>query len=450
MTRPDDTPAVHPSDSRADGQPPAPRVRMPDRSAVLHLSIDELIGPDHLARQVWHFVTTEMDLRALNASLKTTPGSPGRTPFARETLVALWLYATLDAQHSGRGVSRSCGDRFAYLWITGGVPVNYHTLNDFRTAHAEWLDARCARLVGLMGEEGLIDFDTEALGQDGMRVRADAGSDSFRSEERLAEMARLATERPAEGEPSGEPTDREPTDRGRAARERAIRERGERLERARREVGKVKVAKRKRERSQKKKTVARASTTDPEARRMKMGDGGTRPAYNVQFGTLLGSLVIVGMLVSNSGSDAGQVGPMLEKIGAEQGKLPEVMIADGGFSSEQNIRDAARLGVEFYSPLTRVEEQRAKGIDPYQRKRTDSEEKAAWRARMGADGAAEVYEQRGKCELPNAYCRDHGLGQFSVRGLAKVRAQVGWYVLAHNFGRLLALRAAKATGVAAA
>ena len=48
---------------------------------------------------------------------------------------------------------------------------------------------------------------------------------------------------------------------------------------------------------------ARVSTTDPEARVMKMSDGGYRPGYNVQFATDHESDVIVGVSVTNAGSD---------------------------------------------------------------------------------------------------------------------------------------------------
>ena len=57
-------------------------------------------------------------------------------------LTALWLYATLRGIGSARELDRRCGEKgeVPFQWICGGVSVNYHTLSDFRTQHAEWLD----------------------------------------------------------------------------------------------------------------------------------------------------------------------------------------------------------------------------------------------------------------------------------------------------------------------
>ena len=59
---------------------------------------------------------------------------------------------------------------------------------------------------------------------------------------------------------------------------------------------------------------ARASITDPEARTMKFADGGYRPGYNVQFSTDTESGVIVGVEVTNAGTDNEQLTPMLSQL----------------------------------------------------------------------------------------------------------------------------------------
>ncbi len=62
------------------------------------------------------------------------------------------------------------------------------------------------------------------------------------------------------------------------------------------------------------KDKARASTTD--ARVMKMGDGGFRPAFNVLLVTDTQTQVIVGVDATNSGGDQGKLAPMVEQIAA--------------------------------------------------------------------------------------------------------------------------------------
>jgi exonuclease VII small subunit len=226
-----------------------------------------------------------------------------------------------------------------------------------------------------------------------------------------------------------------------AAQERAARERIARLKQAQQEVQKVANAREKRKKGDG--DSARASTTDPEARRMKMGDGGTRPAYNVEFSTDLNSLAIMGFDVTNAGTDAGQLEPMTQKIEAEQGPLPETAesYVDGGFVTREDLTSMAQRGVTVYAPIKAVEKHQQQGKDPYAPRRGDTPQVVAWRERMATEEARQKYKQRAKCEWTNAECRNRGLHQFVVRGLPKVRAVVLWYVLVHNLFRMVALRA---------
>ena len=73
----------------------------------------------------------------------------------------------------------------------------------------------------------------------------------------------------------------------------------------------------------KEKEKARASTTDPEARVMKMGNGGFRPAHNVQFATDTASQVITGVDAVNTGNDQGQMVPMIERHEQRHGRAPQ-------------------------------------------------------------------------------------------------------------------------------
>jgi hypothetical protein len=67
----------------------------------------------------------------------------------------------------------------------------------------------------------------------------------------------------------------------------------------------------------------RVSTTDPDARVRKIPDGGFRPAFHVQLATTTDAArAIVGVSVTNRGSDQGQASPMLEPIEARTGVRP--------------------------------------------------------------------------------------------------------------------------------
>ena len=228
--------------------------------------------------------------------------------------------------------------------------------------------------------------------------------------------------------------------RQRAARQRAARERIERIKQAQEEVKQV--AERRENRKKGDGETARASTTDPEARRMKMGDGGFRPAYNVEFATDLDSLVIVSDDVVNVGTDSGQMEPMVQRIESEQEPLSEdaEYYVDGGFVTKDDIQSVGQRGVAVYAPVKVGARQKRDGTSSPTRRRGDKEQVVAWRERMGTPEAHEKYKQRSKTEFPNATCRNRGLHQFLVRGLKKVKSVVMWYVLTHNLFRMVALR----------
>jgi transposase len=437
---------MEPQDASTEVAARAPRMKSPDRSQVDPdpKRIDELISPGHKARLIWELVRG-LDPTPLYAQIKAVEGHAGRPAIDPQILVALWLYATDEGIAEARELYRRCYDCDPYKWLRGGVNVNYHTLSDFRTQHPEWLKEQVVTNIAALRAEGLASLDV--LGQDGMRVRASAGNDSFKREATLQQLLEEAEQQWDRLQREFE-QETKLSARQQAAQTRAVRERIERLKQAQQEVQKVAEAREKRKKGDG--ASARASTTDPEARRMKMGDGGTRPAYNVEFNTDLNNLVIMGADLINAGSDAGQMEPMVEQIEAEQGPLPEQAeyYADGGFATKEDVDSVSQRGVTVFAPLKEVEKQQQQGKDPYAPKKGDSPEVAAWRQRMGTEEGRQKYKQRAKCEWSNAQCRNRGLHQFVVRGLAKVKTVVLWYVLVHNLLRMVALRAERASAAA--
>jgi transposase len=397
------------------------------------LALDSFLPDDHAARVVWEYVEG-LDLRELYSRIRAVEGRAGRDAIDPRILMALWLYATLDGVGSAREVDRLCKAHMAYLWICGGVSVNYHTLSDFRTGHGEFLDELLTESVGTLMHAGLVTL--RRVAQDGMRVRASAGAGSFRRRKTLESCEAEARE---QVEALRAELDEDPSAGKRrrdAARQRAARERSERLRRALAELAEVEAKKKPDD-----KEKARVSTTDSEARVMKMGDGGFRPAHNVQFATDTGSQVITGVDVVNTGSDQGQMSPMVEQHEERYGRVPDEVLVDGGFAKSEDIEkvSSGEQATTVYAP---VRKPRDADRDPYLPRAGDSKVIAAWRERMGTKEAKEIYKERAStAECVNAIARNRGLQQFLVRGLKKVRAVALWYALAHNLMRGVRLRA---------
>jgi len=247
----------------------APRVLEPNRQQVELRSCDleSLLPQDHRARLVWGYVERQ-DLSRLYEAIKARGSFPGRRAIDPRILFALWLYATLDGVGSGREVARLRREHDAYRWICGGVEVNYHALNDFRGANDALMDELLGNNVAALAAAGAIEL--ERVAQDGMRVRAAAGAGSFRREPRLQEhlgdarelVQTLKTE--AQADPCASQR------RAQAAQLRAAREREQRIQDALAQLPEVAASKL---RKGGKAEDARASTTDADARVMKMGDG---------------------------------------------------------------------------------------------------------------------------------------------------------------------------------
>lgn len=410
-------------------------MRLPDRVQVRMLmsSLDAMLPPEHQARVVWDFVEG-MDLTCLYESIRAVQGGPGRDAIDPRIPMALWLYATLDGVGSARELDRLCKDHLAYQWICGGVSVNYHTLSDFRTANVDLLDRLLTESVAGLMHEGLVTM--QRVAQDGMRVRAGAGTSSFRRGKTLERLEAEAKEQIEALRKELEDNPGAATKRQQAARERARRERLERIARAQQQLLDIE-----RKKAADKKDQARASTTDPDARFMKMPDGGVRPAVNVQTATDTGSGIITGVGVSNNGSDMGQMGPMIEQHEDRYGKRPEDMLVDGGFAARDDIDSASRAEppTVVYAPVQKSRKEEGKPC--YERQPRDTDAVAAWRQRMSRPEAQEIYKERAStAEWVNAISRNRGMRQFLVRGLRKIKAVVLWFALAHNLIRAAVLR----------
>jgi transposase len=415
------------------------RVNRPERTQIemRFLALDQMLDRDHRARTVWQYVES-LDLEPLYIHFKAVEGAKGRNPIAPEILLALWLLATLDSISSAREVARRTTTDIPYMWLCGGVSVNYHSISDFRSGNAEFFEKMLTDSVTAMLSAGFVTLKT--IGQDGMRVRANAGGSSFRRKPKLEELHQAAKRhvKKLREESEDDSQQGQSDSRRKAAQQRAATERAKRIAESIRQVEELHDQKEKRKKGDGEK--ARCSTTDPDARRMKMGDGGYRPAYNFQFATDGESRMIVAVDVTNSGSDRGEMAPMREKVVETYHQTPEQMLVDSAFATKADVKTAEAAGTKVYSTVHGAESMKKRGNDPHSPQRGDSPEYAAFRERMGRDEAIRVYKQRPSiAEYPNAECRNRGCRLLRVRGLEKVRSVALLYASTFNLLRMMTL-----------
>jgi len=477
-----------------------PRVRAVDRTQLTWQMVDveRLIEADHPARAIWELVG-RLKLDSFYAPIEAVEGNAGRTPWDPRLLVSLWIYAYSRGVSSAREIARRCTYEPSFQWLCGLGEINHHTVSDFRVAHDASLRELFVQVLGVLSSEGLLSL--ERVMHDGTKIKACAGVDSFRREERLKEHLEAARK---QVEAMGDPREEEPT-RKRAARERALRERQQRLEQALEEVQKVRESKRQ------DKEQARASQSDPQSRIMKQSDGGYAPSYNVQLSTEASQRIIVSAAVSQSPTDTHQLIGAVAQIEQNLGAKPAQVVVDAAFTSRENILTMAEQGVDLIGSLgganvSWASQQRQRGVSEkfdLDKFSYDAEQniyrcpagqslkhkgrefapgvvihkytakietctacefrseccpgnhyhgRSVIRAerspileqfakKMETEAAKAIYRQRGAvAEFPNAWIKDKlGLKQFRLRGLIKVRLEVLWAALTYNIQQWIRL-----------
>lgn len=472
---------------------PIPKLRTVDRSQTMmaNIYVEELIPADHKARAVWE-LAGRLELGRFAEPLKTREGSAGRPAWDPRLLVSIWVYAYSEGIGSAREIERLAEYEPGFQWLCGLSSINHHTLSDFRVKQKKALDELFAQMLGLLEKEELLSL--ERVMHDGTKVRAQAGSDSFRRQKTVNEHLERA--RKVVGE-MGDP--REDRDRRQAAKERAARERVERLERVVEELEQIRAAQQLAERE-----AARVSLSEPEARMMKHGDNAIAPSYNLQISTDAQEKVIVGIHLSQSSSDAQSLPAAVDEIEKNLGRKPEQMVVDGGYTNRGSMEAMAEEQIDLIGSMADPAERSAAamkglGIDPafapqffvwdeatnrlrcpadkpldykgqsrkrgnlyrqYQalagdcagcafrsqccpkssqgrivsRLETENEVVAAMRRKMDTPEAKAIYRQRGAvAEFPNAWLKEKiGLRKFHVRGLAKATAEAVWACLTYN------------------
>jgi transposase len=389
------------------------------------MDLESLLPEDHEARAVWAFVE-RLDLGEFYKRIRSREGGAGRPATDPQVLLALWIFATLDGVGSARRIERLCREHLAYQWICGGVNVNHHSLSDYRGEAVDLLNGLLTQSVTILMSQGLVQM--RRVAQDGMRVRASAGSSSFRSRPTLDKLQKMAREqveilaKEIEADPGAG------SKREEAARKRASEDRARRIDRALEEMSEAE--KRKRSNNGKKKSEARTSTTDPSARVMKMADGGFRPAYNVHFVSDTATKIVIAVDVDNVGTDKHAMVTLAKQVEERLGVHPAEWLADGGCVSLPNVDAMADRKCDVLAPLR---QRRGTDRPPTEIVPTDSEAVKAWRKRMSTDEGKKIYKERGStAELVNARCRAQGLGQFLVRGFRKALAVAVLHAITNN------------------
>jgi transposase len=380
------------------------------------------VGPEHPVRLVAAAVE-RLDLSGFLKGAKALEGVAGRPVTSPVLLLSLWLYGIQQGIGRATELARRCTSDAAFRWLCGGVEVSHDVLSDFRVKHLDVLQEVFTKVVGTLVHHELVTLEYLAL--DGTRVRASASAPSFRSEEGLQACREHAALHLKAVLASAD----DYSTQHQAVREAKAREYQHRVEAALATLE----SERQRKSSAKEKAGVRASTTDPDARVMKMADGGFRPGLNVQLAVAGdptgGPRTIVGVNVTQRGSDLSSIKPMVEQVERRSGVIPDKLLADANHATLVDIKYLAQRGIEAFVAVPEYMYRRSTGAHV-----DTSPEVQAWRERMLTEDGQREYRARSPLvELVNGQAKSkHGLAQFFVRGLEKTTCVVLLTALAHN------------------
>lgn len=477
---------------------PRPRYKPINRDQLIMRTVDieRLVEVDHPVRAIWQMMG-QVDLNEFEERVRAVEGRAGQATLSPRLLASLWIYGYSEGISSARELARRCEYDPACQWLTAMGTVNHHTLSDFRVESKPALDGVFAQVLGVMSAAGLVEL--KQVMQDGTKVKANAGKDTFRREERLRQHLQLAEK---QIESMGDPRSDAISQRVAKAQERAAKEQKQRLEQAMAELQKVRQGK-----TAEAAREARISTTDPQARVMKNGSGGFEPSYNVQIATDAAHGVIVDVLAVQDANDEDQLVPAVERLAATVG-TPGQLIVDAGYTRRENIEAMADKQIEMIGPVPAPAvdrhnyAKRGIGADfqvdvfkfdeavnqyvcptgkilrpttkeryagrvkwkyqarpsdcqtcpfrdqccPKTRSRRitrseDSERVKAFQAKMQTDEAKQIYRRRPQvAEFANAWIKDKlGLRQFRLRGLLKIQTECLWAGLTYNIQQWIRL-----------
>ena len=298
-----------------------------DQMDLLPQSLEDWVGADHPARFMRAFVEA-LDLDALGfAGRKSEEGRPS---YANDLLLKVWLYGYLARIRSTRELERACREHLSLLWLTGRHGPDHNTLWRFWRENRRALREVFRAGVKVAAAQGLIGMICHAV--DGTKIRAVASGRTVehrkdlekaltRVEGSIAEME-AAVEK-AEQEESGEyrlPEGLQEAQQLRAA----IRESLARMQAVGRD---------------------HLHPGEPEVRVMKC-EGRKDPAYNAQAVADAQAGIIVAETAVNAETDHEQLAPMLEEVRKNLGGVAKETVADGQYSTAQQLTEAEARGYE--------------------------------------------------------------------------------------------------------
>jgi transposase len=356
----------------------------PDQAYLLPPSVKDELGEDHLSVFLHRVVAPTLMLK-------------------------VWLYAYALGITSARRLEQRIREDLGLRYLAGGQRPDNWALSAFRRRHGRALNDLFTQVVEMARELGLGRLGLVAI--DSTRIRANASRDRIDTEQRLRNERAKIRRHIRRWQKACDASD---PDQGAGTRvqveelERRLAELPRRLERLRK-------------------------------------SGGFALGYTAEIAVSEDHLIVAQRVTLNR-CDVPALVPLVEEVEQRTGARPENVLADGGFYSNQNVRDLEERGIEVYVPDPNLARElntgkRARTIG---RNRVRSPELKAMRQKLRSPAGRRVYGRRKALVEPviGVLKQQRGMRQFRTRGRVGVAAEFTLAAIAYNLTRLFTRRLA--------
>ena len=324
----------------------------------LPLSFEDIIPENHLVRVV-NTVVDSLELKPLYDRYKTG-GCPAYHP---RMMLKVMIYSFTQKTYSSRQIAKALRENINYMWISGGNKPDFRTINRFRLDMKDVIEDVFYEVVKLLIEKKYIKMQNYFL--DGTKIEANANKYSFVWNKTIKNYDQKLDEKIKN---HLREIDRIVAEENEIYLDEDLEEKGDNSRITAKQVEAVvesidkKLAKNPQDKSLKKKArefkrdiLPRKqkyeksleifnernsySKTDHDATFMRMKEdamlnGQLKPGYNIQIGTE--NRYIVGFTIHPNPTDTKTMIPHLNHLEGKLGRLPENIIADSGYGSEEN------------------------------------------------------------------------------------------------------------------
>lgn len=356
----------------------------PNQNLLLPPSLEEMIDPNHSVR----IVNQVIDSIDLDPLIKKYKGG-GCSSYHPRLLLKVLVYGYLSNIYSSRKIEQALHQNIHFMWLSAMSYPDHNTINRFRTDRLNGvLKQIFSQVVLLLVENGHITLKEAFL--DGTKIEASANRYTFvwgrsiktckeKIEKELQELWEYAESVAREELENNEPESFEKID------QKKVKETIEKIDKALKNKPISKKIKQKlnyarrtwpenlKKYEQQEKLLGKRSSyskTDPDATFMHMKEdhmlnGQLKPAYNLQLSTE--NQFILGYTLHQTTTDTTTLKTHLESLKEQYGHLPNVLVADAGYGSEENYEYLERNGIEGFVKYNYFHKEQSKKWkeDPY-------------------------------------------------------------------------------------